>query len=338
MTKPLTHALPYMVGMVLGKWLSATQPGLASTTSATSMSSGSGPGQRHQQRLHQPLQLQLAPASVRPLASLFGLLATLVALAEVFLPYKWNNSHLPTRLMGALYAALFRFGWSLVLAYLVLSCRHRPDKRCSKAQDKTAARLVLTTRHGTIHTPQAARTAHPCATQRAHTPPHQQDSAATCMCASGGSLLNRFLSLPLFTHLSKLSFVAYLIHLPLMSVFVSQTRGLFAFSHMLVLHLALSYLVLTFILAFVLVHLIEFPFITFERYLFEMLLQQLLSKGSGRRTAINMEAGRAHKLQQLAPGLQHHSPHTPRRPSSQARRVDTEDLKRQHQELQTERC
>lgn len=89
--------------------------------------------------------------------------------------------------------------------------------------------------------------------------------------------MNRFLSLNIFTHLSKLSFVAYLIHLPLMSLFVAQTRGLFAFSHLLVIHLALSYLLMTFILSFVLVHLIEFPFITLERHFFSGILARKLS-------------------------------------------------------------
>lgn len=240
MTKPLTHALPYMVGMLVGKWLTAD-------ASQPSWLTRDRPGQ----------------GSLR---TLIGLLATLVALAEVFLPYKWNNSHLPTRLMASLYASLFRLCWSLVLAYLVISCAHQRGRRCASARTQQQKRHSSCSNcHGKD---QIVSTSELGASGETDA---KNESFSLCFCGRGGNLVNRLLSLNVFAHLSRLSFVAYLIHLPLMSVFIAQTRGLFAFSHTLVIHLALSYLVITFILSFVLVHIIEFPFVTFERYLFEKL-------------------------------------------------------------------
>lgn len=217
MTKPLTHVLPYMVGMLLGKWLISQRS-----------------------RDDQP---QLSSRKYKQLLKLWGFVAFIVAISEIFLPYSWNNSELPSPLLSSLYAALFRLGWSISLAYLVISCGHKSGKHCI--------------------TDQVNR--------------RQDHQSSYCFCGSGGGLMNRFLSLNIFTHLSKLSFVAYLIHLPLMSLFVAQTRGLFAFSHLLVIHLALSYLLMTFILSFVLVHLIEFPFITLERHFFSGILARKLS-------------------------------------------------------------
>lgn len=251
MTKPLTHALPYMVGMLLGNWLSAQ------------------PSSQH--------RLAQEQATKRAVTTLLGLIATMVALAEVFLPYKWNNSHLPTRFLAALYAALFRFGWSLVLAYVVISCRHRRGRSCR--DDKLAGRgtdcrrcerqksSIVMVESVPDKVGWIGQVERKLDENRASLSGPSQ--VQWCMCGSGGSLLNRLLSWSIFTHLSKLSFTAYLIHLPLMSVFIAQTRGLFAFSHTLVIHLALSYLVMTFILSFLLVHIIELPFITFERYLFD---------------------------------------------------------------------
>lgn len=318
MTKPLTHALPYMVGMLVGKWLSSTS------------SLSSNDAKRKKKHVVELESDQIEQKSSRgSVSTLFGLIAIVVALAEVFLPYKWNNSHLPTRLLAAIYAALFRFGWSLVLAYLVISCRHKRDKRCRHEQRLTAAKLLAKSgRHNsrccscdqaesasnswklieattlnefaqnnnnnnkkvatkkeeskknieqlgekTVTAAAASTTTTTITRMKLVSREHEM-----CMCGSGGNLLNRLLSLNVFAQLSKLSFVAYLIHLPLMSVFVAQTRGLFAFSHTLVIHLALSYLMMTFILSFVLVHIIEFPFITFERYLFEKLFYTKRSK------------------------------------------------------------
>lgn len=289
MTKPLTHALPYMVGLLVGKWL----------TSSATVSNKLTPG--GPQQSSSPTAL-LASNSM---STLLGLIATCVALIELFLPYKWNNSHLPSRLLASIYAALFRFGWSLVLAYLVISCRHKRDKRCrneirlnaAKMAAKTAMSISGAESYSRCHCcsvsanklqqqdklqleggwkfveAQRSELAHKLHPELNYKNCMQQADAGEilCLCGSGGNVLNRLLSLNIFTQISKLSFVAYLIHLPLMSVFVAQTRGLFAFSHTLVIHLALSYLVMTFILSFILVHIIEFPFITFERYLFEKL-------------------------------------------------------------------
>lgn len=265
MTKPLTHALPYMVGMLVGKWLTAT-----------------------------PTSYSFRFGGNRSLTTLFGLTACIVALAEVFLPYKWNNSHLPTRFLASLYAALFRFGWSLVLAYLVISCRHRRGKRCrdekvhancescdSRSRQKLFQQQQHQHQHQVVSSSEKWRIPMTTTIEQQLSESvvvvgrDEKEEESMCLCGSGGSVVNRLLSLNVFTHLSKLSFVAYLIHLPLMSVFISQTRGLFAFSHTLVMHLALSYLVMTFVLSFVLVHIIEFPFITFETYLFKRLLNNI---------------------------------------------------------------
>jgi len=244
MTKPLTHALPYMVGMLVGKWLTSSDR----------------------------ISLINRQSNNRSLATLTGLVATLVALAEVFLPYKWNNSHLPTRFLAALYAALFRFAWSLVLAHLVVSCGHRRGKRC---RNTSYIMTNATEQHGcSCKQGPMSKSLWNSGTpiQESNLLEETTAEPIVCFCGSGGSLLNRLLGLNIFAHLSRLSFVAYLIHIPLMSVFIAQTRGLFAFSHTLVIHLALSYLVMTFILSFVLVHIIEFPFLTFEKYSFERLL------------------------------------------------------------------
>lgn len=288
MTKPLTHALPYMVGMLVGKWLNH-QVILKPRSMSSSSSSDNTKGQ-YLDRSYGKLSL----------TTLLGSIAAAVALIEVFLPYKWNNSHLPTRLIASLYAALFRFGWSLVLAYLVMSCRHKRSRKC--VREEIRLRQLLENRVGCEHcrlfgqekwlpngttairqstdvivNDDGCRDQHRHYHEQRHDDDDddhrdQSENPTNCLCGSGGNLVNRLLSLDIFTHLSKLSFVAYLIHLPLMSVFIGQTRGLFAFSHTLVIHLALSYLVITFLLSFVLVHIIEFPFITFERCLFSNLL------------------------------------------------------------------
>lgn len=274
MTKPLTHALPYMVGMLVGKWLTSCRREIA-------------------------CKLWLEKERSRSVAFIFGLLATIVALAEVFLPYKWNNSHLPTRLLSSTYAAFFRFGWSLVLAYIVISCRHKQTKRCRnefrsnltcrKCKQQYVQSNNLEKSNDIILEYKDHHDNYNGLHQLRHHELHEtrkqlnpETETLFCLCGSGGNLLNRLLSLSIFTNLSKLSFVAYLIHLPLMSVFVAQTRGLFAFSHTLVMHLALSYLFMTFILSFLLVHIIEFPFITFERYLFEKLFY---NRRRGRRSS-----------------------------------------------------
>lgn len=232
MTKPLTHALPYLVGLLLGRWIFAkhSSNGVFSTLKISS------PKQNTHTKNTKTNSLQLFKH--------FLIAAAIsVALIEVFLPYRWNNSQLPGRLATALYAAAFRFGWSLVLACTVLSCRHRRSLSCCQLE-------------GDQDDDGDCDRAGDSSMNQSH-----------CFCATGGSLVNRFLSLSAFKFLSKLSFVAYLVHFPLMSVFVAQTRGLFAFSHTLVIHLALSYLVISFALSFVLVHIIEYPFITLEAFL-----------------------------------------------------------------------
>lgn len=274
-----------MVGMLLGKWLTTIndEPTQSSPTTKSSLS--------------------------KRVLKLWGFSAMVIAMFEIFVPYLWNNSQPPSPLLSSLYAASFRLGWTISLAYLVISCGHKRGKRCVSYQfrcidepsiSQTQIRTQTQT-HGrstTISTTNLNSEIMPNATrqsrssfelqqQQMHSVQHRldpcyetQDQLASyereqsaksswCFCGSGGSLMNRFLSLNIFTHLSKLSFVAYLIHLPLMSLFIAQTRGLFAFSHLLVMHLALSYLLMTFIVSFVLVHVIEFPFITLERYYFE---------------------------------------------------------------------
>lgn len=253
MTKPLTHALPYIVGMLLGKWFTRDSNNYGSQQNSKDKLAKMNP------TFLDPIQAGSFASNTRigrsSLTTLIGCLAVLVALAEVFLPYRWNNSHLPSRFLAALYASLFRLAWSLVLAYLVLSCRHKRTRKCKKLDQSRSPSMVDSCQG--------------CDQILSKSDPLEKDpEPIMCMCASGGSLLNRFLGLKVFAHLSRLSFVAYLIHLPLMSVFVAQTRGLFAFSHLLVIHLALSYILMTFSLSFILVHVIEFPFITLERYLF----------------------------------------------------------------------
>lgn len=279
MTKPLTHALPYIVGMLLGKWLSQNSNRKLDQHQPSSLYVYMSEGFVGSERFKR--------SSV---ATLLGILATLVALGEVFMPYKWNNSHLPTRFLGALYASLFRLAWSLVLAYLVVSCQHPQGRRClkkrqlSRLQSRDQTQLtnpvdLIRARSGRGGV-QFCLSCKPELAQTQMVSIEKPANVVMCLCSRGGSLLNRFLALKVFVHLSRLSFVAYLIHLPLMSVFVAQTRGLFAFSHMLVIHLALSYLLMTFMLSFVLVHIIEFPFITFERYLFDKLSARLASQRS----------------------------------------------------------
>lgn len=336
MTKPLTHALPYLVGMLVGKWLTASlservsarraPAAVAAATTKSSPSSGLN-------------SVHLAGSGVvgssgRSLTTLLCALATMVALAEVFLPYKWNNSHLPTRFLASLYAALFRFAWSLVLAYIIMSCRHRRGRRCAKpVNDQTAgareligASAPLTSKCASCHSldeiisgarivggssssklyddnismlsaaavrvggkqQQSAKAAAGASDSRSGALANEPE---WCVCGSGGNLVNRLLSLDVFTYLSKLSFVAYLIHLPLMSVFIAQTRGLFAFSHTLVIHLALSYLVMTFLLSFLLVHIIELPFLTFEHYLFDRLLLRAKSAAPSARSPADGAGG-----------------------------------------------
>lgn len=309
MTKPLTHALPYIVGMLLGKWLSGCGDRKRNTSTPSKLEMIIGDGFE-------------APKSSRfpSKTNVLGILAILVALAEVFVPYKWNNSHLPTRFLGALYASLFRLAWSLVLAYLVVSCRHPKDARCLKQRARSLARSRSLTRvrGSEVHLTPAgleqdrgelclsckAEAAHewPLTSAGIQLAPTRSPAVAMCLCSRGGSPLNRFLALKVFAHLSRLSFVAYLIHLPLMSVFVAQTRGLFAFSHTLVIHLALSYLFMTFMLSFLLVHIIEFPFITFERYLFAKLTARLslnFAKDSGSASGQKEESSRAVSLNSI---------------------------------------
>jgi hypothetical protein len=265
MTKPFTHVMPYLVGMLVGWWCSngrnpPREP--AHDTKVTPPASSRPPP---------PPSSRFDSGGLFSASGIFGSLALAVALVELFLPYKWNNSHLPSPLMASVYAALFRLGWSLVLAYVVLSCRHNRGPSCERnhqANDECQTTTTTTTKHGL----RTGKTAH-------HHHHHglisgdESERAAYCYCGSGGNYLNRLLSLRVFVHLSKLSFVAYLIHLPLMSVFIGQTRGLFAFSHTLVIHFAISYLVISFALSFLLVHFIEFPFITFERLLFNYLFR-----------------------------------------------------------------
>lgn len=224
------------------------------------------------------------------LTTLFGSTITVIALVELFLPYKWNNSHLPTRLLSAIYASVFRFAWSLVLAFVVISCRHKRTRKCRyqcyEAGGNNSNDLHRSTPSKDCYETlcYSGKTSDSSSSQGKWSNGSKQyfiggnscqiaapEELDDCYCGSTGNIINRFLSLEIFTPLSKLSFVAYLIHLPLMSMFVGQTRGVFAFSHTLVIHLALSYLMMTFLLSFVLVHIIEFPFLTFESYLFNTL-------------------------------------------------------------------
>jgi len=206
----------------------------------------------------------------------------------IFIPYSWNNSNLPSRLISATYAALFRLAWSLVLAYIVISCAHKKGPRCyrstcesetvcSKCRAGRGNRNADGSKEVVIDELQE-KVSSETRTSRGK----RHLVGGKCFCTGSGNLMNRFLSLDIFSHFSRLAFVAYLIHMPMMSVFVAQTRGLFAFSHSLVIHLAISYLVLTFVLSFILVHLIEFPFITFERLLFHRLYH---GKSSGNEQA-----------------------------------------------------
>ena len=258
MTKPYTHVLPYLVGMLVG-WFLLNSKG-PPTTKTTNRS-----GQ---------MSIEKDGGAKMSLTGLAGVVATVVALGELFLPYKWNNSNLPSKLMASTYASLFRLGWSLVLAYVVLSCRHKRGPRCT---------MTTRTRLKTLPPPAASsKCCGQCTTDaRSDNYDSRTDdrcfdtgllAGGYCFCGSGGNYMNWLLSLDIFGHLSKLSFVAYLIHLPLMSVFIGQTRGLFAFSHTLVIHFAISYLVMTFVLSFILVHVIEYPFITFERHMFASFL------------------------------------------------------------------
>lgn len=275
MTKPLTHALPYLVGIVVGEILSRRD------------SVATGPSDSESNRF-------LKRHHRATLTTLFGSTITVIAFVELFLPYKWNNSHLPTRLLSAIYASVFRFAWSLVLAFVVISCRHKRTRKC-RYQNNEAANNASSQSDRSASMPQSkdccealcysGKTSDSNTFQSKWPNGSQQYSIGggnscqvaapeeldDCYCGSTGNIINRFLSLEIFTPLSKLSFVAYLIHLPLMSMFVGQTRGVFAFSHTLVIHLALSYLMMTFLLSFVLVHIIEFPFLTFESYLFNTL-------------------------------------------------------------------
>ena len=250
MTKPLSHVLPYLVGMLVGQWLSDRMQEAGGKRRI-----GNSKVQAKSENERSECSRGRSLFDLHPSNKILALISLFVGLAEVFLPYKWNNSHLPSRLAGALYAALFRLAWSLVLAYVVISCAHRPTRRCLRRR-------------------RADWACEQCAAKSLNRKEPQQEAHEYCFCGRGGGLINKLLGLSAFTHLSKLSFVAYLVHLPLMSLFVQQTRGLFAFSHTLVIHLALSYLVMTFLLAFVLVHVIEFPFITFERLLFGQWLRR----------------------------------------------------------------
>lgn len=273
MTKPLTHVLPYIVGMLVGQWLASTTKPIDTTYGDKNFFSPRQAGEKHKRPIanrnhhgRNHIHSNAGAGKFNKFNKFFASFAIVVALAEVFLPYKWNNSHLPTRLMASIYASLFRLGWSLVLAYVVISCAHAPGSKCHKSSSS----------HNYDGRCKSCR----CSAEQSRKSQQvdgldgfglerQQRASYNCFCSSGGNLVNQLLSLKIFTHLSKLSFVAYLIHLPMMSVFIGQTRGLFAFSHTLVIHLAISYLVLTFVLSFALVHLIEFPFITFERLLFD---------------------------------------------------------------------
>lgn len=252
MTKPYTHLLPYLVGMLLGHWLNEQAKRGENSTDYDLQS------QSQFCNTFTKKNSKFFRISRNMMMKLSGLLATLVVLSEIFLPYLWNNSQLPSPLIASLYAALFRLGWALSLAYLVISCRHKQTGDCGniilQEQCEHSKTIVGDGNHDLENNEQII-----------------SGKRIWCWCGSGGSLLNQFLSWNIFQHLSRLSFIAYLIHLPLMSVFVAQTRAIFAFSHMLVIHLALSYLLMTFILSFVLVHIIEFPFVSFERYLFEQI-------------------------------------------------------------------
>lgn len=299
MTKPLTHALPYLVGLLLGKWL-------------------------HDRCTEEPKQNASRGIARHLLSSkLFGSLAVLIFAVEIFIPYSWNNSHLPTKFVSSLYASTFRFGWSLALAFVVISCRHRRTKMCNRSSRELSLSLANSSESlcgGGGSLQRRARKQSQCSTcdsslktmsttslnydelsstTTVSSANDQMDtraratcaggaqSQAYCFCATGGNIVNRVLALDIFRHLSKLSFVAYLIHLPLMSVFVAQTRGLFAFSHTLVIHLALSYLVMTFVLSFILVHIIEFPFITLERYVFERIIAACCTKNDDTDTELS---------------------------------------------------
>lgn len=288
MTKPFTHVLPYLVGMLVGWSLLNSKPSraddpesrpsnLIETTTGSAGGGGSG--------------------GKISLTTLAGFVATCIALVELFLPYNWNNSHLPSKMIASIYAALFRLGWSLVLAYIVITCRHRQGHRCRLSRSAAGLNAPAADMYSeAIQQPTIAPEA----------PVGARIGREYCFCPNGGNYMNRLLSLGIFSHLSKLSLVAYLIHLPLMSVFVGQTRGLFAFSHTLVIHLAISYLVITFILAFILVHIIEFPFLTFERLLFASLRTKTgraPCENSGRLA--NGPSGGDRNLQKLKSSLRH---------------------------------
>ncbi|KAI1289380.1 Nose resistant to fluoxetine protein 6 [Halotydeus destructor] len=81
-------------------------------------------------------------------------------------------------------------------------------------------------------------------------------------CAAGhGGFINTLLTWRPFVPLSRISFVAYLIHPGLMYIFVASTRNLFMFSHFLIMYMFLSHLVSTFVVSFFLTMFIELPFI-----------------------------------------------------------------------------
>lgn len=225
---------------------------------------------RHQKNDSGATKRKLSAILARLKWPAFGL-SILIVLFEIFLPYRWNNAKLPSKLGTAIYASLFRFCWSLALVSLILSCRHKFGINCFGYKQK-----IKCSRTNNANKKEEKKTVTVDKQQEANHDTSVRDDRTTagiiddnnqanyCLCGSGGSLLNKLLSSNVFVMLSKLSFVAYLIHFPLMSKFVAQTRGLFAFSHLLVIHLALSYLLMTFVLSYILVHIIEFPFLTLE--------------------------------------------------------------------------
>ena len=84
-----------------------------------------------------------------------------------------------------------------------------------------------------------------------------------CQYGQGG-FVDIILSWRPFVPMSRVSYVAYLIHPGLMYVFVASTRNLFMFSHFLVIYLFLSHLLATFIASFILSLIIEIPFMRLE--------------------------------------------------------------------------
>ncbi|XP_054157739.1 nose resistant to fluoxetine protein 6-like [Oppia nitens] len=91
-------------------------------------------------------------------------------------------------------------------------------------------------------------------------------------CHNGfGGTLNSILSASMFVPLSRLSYVAYLIHPGMMYVFIASTRNVYAFSHYFVIQLFFSHLTTTYIVSYLLALVIEYPFVSLETIVYKKL-------------------------------------------------------------------